>query len=57
MRMNNKGSHDELLAIDGRYNRLWNMQQGNMLKQNDEDSSFNDIAETFEEDDDTLIYR
>ena len=55
--MNNKGSHDELLAIDGRYNRLWNMQQGNMLKQNDEDSSFNDIAETFEEDDDTLIYR
>ena len=51
------GNHDELLAKGGRYARLWNMQQGNILKQNDEDLSFDDVAETFEEDDDTLIYK
>ena len=51
-----QGTHDELLAKNGRYTHLWNMQQGNFIIKDDEDSKSDNVVEVFEEDDDTLIY-
>jgi len=49
-------THDELLAKNGRYSRLWNMQQGNFIIDDKEETAIESVPETFEDDDDTLVY-
>ena len=51
-----QGTHDELLAKNGRYSRLWNMQQGNFIIDDKEETAIESVPETFEDDDDTLVY-
>lgn len=51
-----QGTHDELLAKNGRYSRLWNMQQGNFIIDDKEETAIESVPETFEGDDDTLVY-
>lgn len=51
-----QGTHDELLAKNGRYSRLWNMQQGNFTIEDKEETATESVPETFEDDDDTLVY-
>lgn len=52
-----QGTHDELLAMNGRYSRLWNMQQGNFIVDKEEETEFIAPVETYDEDDeDTLVY-
>jgi ATP-binding cassette subfamily B protein len=52
-----QGTHEELLAMNGRYNRLWNMQQGNFIVDKEEETEFIAPVETYDEDDeDTLVY-
>ena len=51
-----QGAHDELLAKNGRYSRLWNMQQGNFIIEDKEETATESVPETFEDDDDTLVY-
>jgi len=51
-----QGTHDELLAKNGRYSRLWNMQQGNFIVDDKEETAIESVPETFEDDDDTLVY-
>lgn len=51
-----QGTHDELLAMNGRYSRLWNMQQGNFIVDKEEETEFITPVETYEDDEDTLIY-
>jgi ATP-binding cassette subfamily B protein len=46
-----RGTHDELLEKKGRYYELWNMQQGNYLVKNTDDS-ITDVAPTVEVDED-----
>lgn len=50
-----QGTHDELLLKEGRYYKLWNMQQGIFIQDSSEDDD-EQIVEVFEEDEDTLIY-
>ena len=51
-----QGTHDELLAMNGRYSRLWNMQQGNFIVDKEEETVFVAPVETYEDDEDTLVY-
>lgn len=51
-----QGTHDELLAKNGRYSRLWNMQQGNFIIEDKEETAIESVPKTFEDDDDTLVY-
>lgn len=51
-----QGTHEELLVKGGRYNRLWNMQQGNFIIEDKEETQLDNVEEVFEDDDDTLIY-
>lgn len=52
-----QGTHDELIAMNGRYSRLWNMQQGNFIVDKEEETEFIAPVETYDEDDeDTLVY-
>ena len=51
-----QGTHEELLEKGGRYNRLWNMQQGNFVVEENEEDKLNLISDIFEDDEDTLIY-
>ena len=51
-----QGTHDELIAKDGRYNRLWNMQQGNFIIKDTDGSGTETLLENVADDDDTLVY-
>ena len=50
-----QGTHDELLLKEGRYYKLWNMQQGVFVQDPSKDDD-EQIVESFEDDEDTLIY-
>ena len=39
-----KGTHEELLAIKGKYYELWEMQQGNYIARNGQDEMKEEIA-------------
>ncbi len=39
-----KGSHEELLAMEGRYYRLWEMQQGNFVVKDERKDRNEEIA-------------
>ena len=39
-----KGTHDELLAMQGKYYQLWEMQQGNIVVKNVEEELEEEIA-------------
>ncbi len=50
-----QGSHEELLALKGKYYQLWEMQQGNFqVKDNEEEIPL--IPNTFVQDEDELSY-
>lgn len=49
-----QGTHEELLALNGRYYRLWNMQQGNFISSQETSDSIQDDSD--DDDDDTLSY-
>ncbi len=49
-----QGTHDELLAKQGKYYALWNMQQGNFVVR--EETTIEDVAPVEEDDGDTLTY-
>lgn len=49
-----RGSHEELLAQRGRYWKLWEMQQGNFVAQEEEPQVVDSIAD--EDDEDTMTY-
>lgn len=51
-----QGTHEELLALGGRYYRLWNMQQGNFITEEKEENKPDLVSEIFEDDEDTLVY-
>lgn len=51
-----QGTHDELIKKDGRYNRLWNMQQGNFIIKDDDEPGTERLLENVADDDDTLVY-
>ena len=51
-----QGTHEELLALGGRYYRLWNMQQGNFIAEEKEENKPDLVSEIFEDDEDTLVY-
>lgn len=42
-----QGTHDELLAKNGIYSRLWNMQQGNFIIEDTEESLTESVPKTF----------
>lgn len=50
-----QGTHDELLLKEGRYYKLWNMQQG-IFVQDSYEGDDEQIVDVFEDDEDTLIY-
>ena len=50
-----QGTHDELLLKEGRYYKLWNMQQGIFVQDSFEDDD-EQFVEVFEDDENTLIY-
>ena len=50
-----QGTHEELLEQGGRYYRLWNMQQGNFIVA-DTNESLPEAEAVIEDDADTLIY-
>lgn len=49
-----QGTHDELLAKQGKYYALWNMQQGNFQVR--EEETIEDVAPVLEDDGDTITY-
>lgn len=49
-----QGTHDELMAMKGKYYALWNMQQGNYIVR--ETESIEDVAPVVEDDGDTITY-
>lgn len=49
-----QGTHDELMAMQGKYYALWNMQQGNYIVR--ETESIEDVAPVVEDDGDTITY-
>ena len=52
-----QGTHEELLAKGGRYHHLWEMQQGNFIIKDEEETPLDTVPETVVEDDeDTLSY-
>lgn len=51
-----QGTHEELLAKGGRYHHLWDMQQGNFIIKDEEETSFDTVQESVVEDEDTLSY-
>ena len=48
-----QGSHEELLAKEGQYYRLWEMQQGNFVIE--EEPAEAEVAQTVEDDDEGVI--
>jgi ATP-binding cassette subfamily B protein len=52
-----QGTHEELLAKGGRYHHLWDMQQGNFIIKDEEETPLDTVPESVVEDDeDTLSY-
>ena len=52
-----QGTHEELLAKGGRYHHLWEMQQGNFIIKDEEETPLDTVPESVVEDDeDTLSY-
>lgn len=49
-----QGTHDELMAMKGKYYALWNMQQGNFIVR--EEQPIEDTAPVVEDDGDTITY-
>lgn len=49
-----QGTHDELMAMKGKYYALWNMQQGNFIVR--EEQTIEDTAPVVEDDGDTITY-
>ena len=50
-----EGTHEELLAKEGRYYKLWEMQQGNFVIKEDEQTEQETELPAFEESDEDEI--